>query len=569
MLSELQIDNFVIIEHLVLSFDGGMTVFTGETGAGKSIIIDAIALLTGAARSSSEYVRHGAQKAEIEGLFELTNDGELTEMLSDMDLADGSQQLTLRRLISAKGKSVCRVNGKIVTLGQLEQIGKRLLDFHNQQDQQLLLDHSRHLMLVDQFGGLALQKMQTAYQADYTAAAQLHEQCMAMRQNAQQLAQRLDMLRYQIQDIENAALKEGEEEQLAEEKQRLVHFEKIFSAMKMAYEALDGENHGLDWLRQAATSLESAQSVDPRVQKTAETVSGSYYELEEAATALRDGLEEMSYDPQRLDDIESRLSELRSLEKKYGNTVHDILTYLENIKKECDQLLHHDDRLEELQQAFSERFRMLRASAAALSESRQQTAARLAVLINRQLKDLCMEHARFAINVYQPNDFNQFLAYKATGADDVEFLMATNPGEPMKPLEKVASGGELSRVMLAIKSNFKNVLEVATIIFDEVDTGVSGRAAQAMAEKMYQLSKSVQVLCITHLPQVAAMADRHLLIAKEVTGAERTETHVVALDMSQRIEEIGRMISGVKMTRLTKQHASELLQLADKIKVKS
>lgn len=566
MLIELQIVNFAIIDRLTLTFDEGLTVFTGETGSGKSIIIDAIALLVGG-RASAEFVRYGEKKAEIEGLFEIGDAHEVLPVLDSLGIERPDGQIIIRREISAKGKSICRVNGKMVTLTALEKIGQRLIDFHGQHEHQLLMSSEQHLPLLDSFGGEKMDKLLRLYADQYRQTAKLDAECRAFNKNEKEIAQRIDLLQYQIKEIENADLELNEEEALLEEKRKLVNFEKVFQAIKTAYEALEGENRGLDWLRQASTSLESVQDLDSDLKNSAEAMSGSFYALEEQATQLRDHLEEMEYSPARLDAIEARLDQLHLLKKKYGSDIKEILDYAQSIKKEYDDLLHHDDRYETLADDLRRQLEHLRRTAVVISVLRHKTAVRLANAVNRELKDLCMEHAQFDVKLTNAEDLASFKNYRTNGIDKAEFFIATNPGEPMKPLDKIASGGELSRVMLAIKSNFKDVLGVTSIIFDEVDTGVSGRAAQAMAEKIYRLSARSQILCITHLPQVAAMADQHYLIEKKVTAEKRTKTIVKQLDENDKAQEIGRMISGVKMTDLTRQHAKELLQQADKIKL--
>lgn len=566
MLLELQIVNFAIIEKLKITFDSGLTVFTGETGAGKSIIIDAIGLLAGG-RGSSEYVRHGAKKAEIEGLFEINDHHEVLPLLDDLGIDKNEDMIILKREIFSRGKSICRVNGKLVTLSSLHEIGQKLIDIHGQHEHQLLLDPDRHLPLIDQFGGSGTANLKTEYQAEYQRTAELARQCEKFNKNEKQIAQQIDLLQYQIREIGNSGLKEGEEENLLEEKRKLVNFEKVFQALKTSYEALDGENEGLDCLRRAAGDLESVQDLDKELKNFSESVSSCYYILEEQSTSIRDHLERMEYNPDRLDEIELRLNDIHILKRKYGADIREILDYYEKIKKEYDELIHRDEKYDELNEAFLSHLDRLRKKALAISGLRKKTIVQLTQSVNRELKDLYMEHAVFDVRLKQHEALDSFKNYQANGIDEAEFYISTNPGEPPKPLAKIASGGELSRIMLAIKSNFKKLIGVTTIIFDEVDTGVSGRVAQAMAEKIFSLSKSSQVFCITHLPQVAAMADHHLYISKQVTDNNRTKTTVNKLNEQEKIREIGRMISGAEMTDLTKKHAKELIKMAEKVKI--
>ncbi|RYL92372.1 DNA repair protein RecN [Sporolactobacillus sp. THM7-4] len=566
MLLELQVVNFAIIEKLKLTFESGLTVFTGETGAGKSIIIDAIGLLAGG-RGSSEYVRHGTKKAEIEGLFEINDHHEVLALLEDLGIDKNEDMIILRREISSRGKSICRVNGKLVTLAALHEIGQRLIDIHGQHEHQLLLNPDRHLPLIDQFGGQRLAQLKADYQKDYQQLANLARQREKFNQNEKQIAQRVDLLQYQVREIGASHLKKDEEEQLLEEKRKLTNFEKVFHALKTSYEALDGDHKGLDHLRKAAGALESVQDLDEELKGFSESVSNCYYILEEQASSLRACLENMEYDPQRLEDIELRLNDIHLLKRKYGENIREILDYYARIQNELDDLMNRDQKYDELNAAFRSHLDTLRKKALELSKARKKIVVQLNQAINHELRDLYMEHAVFDVHLEQRTPLESFHSYRPDGIDEAEFFITTNPGEPMKPLAKVASGGELSRIMLAIKSNFKHLMGVTSIIFDEVDTGVSGRVAQAMAGKIFNLSKSSQVFCITHLPQVAAMADHHLYISKQVTDNNRTKTVVKRLNDEEKVREIGRMISGVEMTDLTKKHARELIKLAEKAKV--
>ncbi len=563
MLLELQVANFAIIDQIKISFADGLTVITGETGAGKSIIVDAIGLLAGG-RGSSEYVRRGATKAEIEGLFDVNAGHEALSVLDDLGIDNSDGTIILRREIYAKGKSICRVNGKLVTLSALQRISRLLIDIHGQHEHQLLLDPQRHLPLIDQYGA-RIAALLKRYKAFYARTAELHRECVKFNKNEKEIAQRIDLLNYQINDIRQAQLKSGEEDELNEEKRRLVNFEKIFQALKNSLESLNGENRGLDWVRRAATSLESIQGVDGKLKQSAEQISDCYYTLSETVSTMRDNLERMEYDPRRLDEIEGRLNTIYLLKRKYGTTIGEILSYYEKISREYNDLTHRDEKYEGLSRAFRSQMDKLRTAALALSAERKKTIVRLNRSVNRELKDLYMEHAVFDAELNYPDDLESFASYGPSGIDNVEFYITTNPGEPAKPLAKIASGGELSRIMLAIKSNFRKVMGISTMIFDEIDTGVSGKVAQAMAEKIFSLSKSSQVLCITHLPQVAAMADQHLHIAKQVTG-NRTNTQVKTLNEEEKICEIGRMLSGAKMTELSKRHAREMRKMAEKTK---
>ncbi|SFG89176.1 DNA repair protein RecN [Sporolactobacillus nakayamae] len=565
MLAELQIINFAIIDKLTVTFEDGLTVFTGETGAGKSIIIDAIALLAGG-RGSAEYVRHGTQKAEIEALFDIEDTESVSRLLDQfgMDQIDG--QLILRREISSSGKSVCRINGKLVTLSVLQQFGTILVDIHGQHEHQRLLEPSNHLGFVDRYGGTTISKLKHSYLEEYKQVDELATKCNKYNGDEKKIAQRIDLLHYQIGEIEAAQLKADEEDRILEEKRKLVNFEKVYQSLKTSYEALDGENTGLDMLRKASGSLDAIRDLDPELARFSESVSNCYYLLEEQTSAIRAYLEQMEYNPERLDEIENRLDEIHLLKRKYGNSVEEILTYYEQIKNELDELNSRDQNFDVLNDALKAGLGKLRDIAVQLSSERKKTSARLARAVNREFKDLCMEHALLDVHIEMGSNLESFSGFELEGIDHVSFYITTNPGEPFKPLAKIASGGELSRIMLAIKTVFKKIMGPATIIFDEVDTGVSGKAAQAMAEKISSLAQNAQVFCITHLPQVAAMADQHVYIEKHITKDQRTGTRVKKLNESEKIREISRMISGPLMTDLAREHAKELIQMAGKMK---
>ncbi|WP_449620352.1 DNA repair protein RecN [Robertmurraya sp. Marseille-Q9965] len=561
MLSELSIKNFAIIEELSISFEKGLTVLSGETGAGKSIIIDAIHLIVGG-RGSSEFVRHGEDKTEIEGLFQIDSDSHPLFIRAEefgIDVEEG--MIVLRREISKSGKSVCRINGKLVTISTLREIGSTLVDIHGQHEHQELMDETKHLSLLDQFGGEEIELASQEYISIYQSYVETLKRLKDLSENEQQMAHRLDLLSFQLDEIQNANLKLNEDEELIEEKRRLSNYEKLHEAINLSYSALQGDNKGLDWLGLAMSHLEDAASIDKEYKETAETVSNSFYQLEDVMRTLRNELDSLEFDPERLSNIEERLNEINQLKRKYGKTIEEILEYGAKIEEELETLQNKETHIEKLQKELSFIKKDLAIESRELSNIRQKYAGELTDLIHKELKELYMEKTVFEVRF--KSDYENFAP---TGSDKVEFYLSTNPGEPLKQLSKTASGGELSRIMLALKSIFSKHQGVTSIIFDEVDTGVSGRVAQAIAEKIYQVSVDSQVLCISHLPQVAAMADTHLYIAKNILDG-RTRTSVKKLEENEKISEIGRMISGVEITDLTKEHAKELLQLAKEIKI--
>jgi DNA repair protein RecN (Recombination protein N) len=560
LLNELSIRNFAIIESLSVSFNKGLTVLTGETGAGKSIIIDAIHLLVGS-RGSAEFVRHGEDKAEIEGLFFI--EGEQHPCYAKaaefgIEIEDG--MIVLRRDISASGKSVCRINGKLVTIAVLREVGSSLIDIHGQHEHQELMDETRHINLLDQFGAEEILPALSEYQHVYRSFEQTQKKLKSLSENEQQMAHRLDLIQFQHDEIQSANLRINEDEELSEEKHKLGNFERIFDSIQTSYSALQGEQKGLDWIALVMDNLQTAADLDPGYKTVAESVANSFYMLEDAARTIRNDLDSLEYDPQRLNEIDDRLNEINQLKRKYGKTIEEILEYSSKIEEEIETLQNKEVHIGQMEKELASLRKDLRIEASNLNETRKKWAKKLAKLIHKELKELYMEKAVFELRIESNHE-----TFHKNGADKVEFYISTNPGEPLKPLSKIASGGELSRIMLALKSIFSKHQGVTSIIFDEVDTGVSGRVAQSIAEKIYNVSTGSQVLCISHLPQVAAMADTHLYIAKVIKNG-RTKTSVTPLSVSEKVKEIGRMISGVEITDLTKRHAEELLKLAQNMK---
>lgn len=559
MLAELTIKNFAIIEQLTLSFEKGLTVFTGETGAGKSIIIDAIQLLAGG-RGSSEYVRYGEKKAEIEGVFFVDDNHSVISLLEEYDIDPNEGTIVIQREISNNGKSICRINHKHVTLTVLKAVGSKLIDIHGQHEHQSLMQKENHRMLLDDFGKNMIHPVLEQYKTLFQTLHELKQKQKTLIENEQQIAQRLDLIQYQLKEIEDANLAINEDVELEEEKTKLANYEKLYDSLGSAYEALSQENRGLYWVAEAMKQLEQIHTIDKELNALFEAISNCYYVLEDAMYQMKDKWDKLEFDPNRLNAIESRLNQISMLKRKYGPSIQDILNYAEKIKNELDSLINRDEHLSHLNEEIRKMEEKLTQTGEKLREIRKKVANTLTENIQKELKSLYMDKTKVAIQ------FKPLETFSSYGLDDIEFFISTNPGEPLKPLVKIASGGELSRIMLALKSIFSSHEGTTSIIFDEVDTGVSGRVAQAMAEKIQKLSLTSQVLCITHLPQVAAMADHHMYISKEVTENNRTVTRVKKLQNEEKVKEIARMISGVKMTDLTKQHAEELIQLAEKIK---
>ncbi|MDW0108908.1 DNA repair protein RecN [Sporosarcina aquimarina] len=558
MLSELSIKNFAIIEELDVSFEEGLTVLTGETGAGKSIIIDAVQLVAGG-RGSVEFIRHGTKKAELEAMFTVSNSTHpIFNKLDEFGIEAEEGTIILRRELNQNGKTTCRVNGKLVTIAILRELGSQLIDIHGQHENQELMHQKQHIHLLDSFAGTPFKTAMKNYSELYGDYVKLRKKLSLASENEQQIAQRIDLYSFQLTEIDEAALQIGEEESLESEKVKLQHFHRLFDRLNNAYEAIQGDSHALDFLGTAMSDLEDAASVDKDLKPLAETTGESFYSLQDVAHEIKGMIDEMEYDSNRLEEVDNRLALFTTLKRKYGDSIEDILIYRDKIADRLDELINRDDRLEKEQEKLNSLRADLEIEAEELSVIRQKSATMLEAAIMEQLRQLHMEKAEFEVRI----DRKEANAFDYNGFDEVAFYIATNVGEPMKPLVKVASGGELSRFMLALKTIFSKHQGITSIIFDEVDTGVSGRVAQAIAEKIAMVAMNSQVLCISHLPQVAAMADHHYLIRKEVTD-ERTRTSIQDVLEEDRTRELSRMLSGAEVTPLTLRHADELLQLAE------
>ncbi|SDM88180.1 DNA replication and repair protein RecN [Psychrobacillus sp. OK028] len=557
MLKELTIKNFAIIDELTVSFEEGLTVLTGETGAGKSIIIDAVHLLCGG-RGSHEFIRHGAKKAELEGLFLIPSPQHgVVKKLEDVGIDMEDESVILRRDINQSGKSVCRVNGKLVTIGILREIGASLIDIHGQHESQELMDDKAHIHLLDQFAGNSLKEVKDSYQDLYKQYKKWKRELDKLSENEQQIAHKIDLYTFQVEEIAESNLVIGEEEQLQEQKKKLQNFHKVFDKMSTAYDAILSESKGLDYIGAAMADLQDIAEVDKDMKELSENVSSAFYILQDAAYQLKNDLDEMEFDNNQLQIVEDRLATIQTLKRKYGSSIEEILSYKDEIQYSLDQLVNRDEQIQKMSEKIRQIEIDLELEATDLTDKRKKAAKLLSVAIMEQLQELYMEKATFSVMFYDAVT----PVYNENGLDDLSFYISTNVGEPMKPLTKIASGGELSRMMLALKSIFSKHQGITSIIFDEVDTGVSGRVAQSIAEKIAGIASNSQVLCISHLPQVAAMADQHLMIKKEVSG-NRTFTVLEEVQNDKRAEELSRMMSGEEITSTTLQHSKELLKIA-------
>lgn len=556
MLQELSIQNFAIIPKLNISFQPGMTVLTGETGAGKSIIIDAVGLLTGG-RGSQDFIREGADKAVLQGLIDVEPGQPITQLLDELGIPLEDNQLLIHRELHKSGRNVIRVNGSLVNATTLKEIGQHLVDIHGQNEHQELMQVERHLSLLDEYGKKTIGPVLEKYRAAYDTYRSLESAFHKRQADEQAWAQRLDMLSFQSKELADASLVEGEEEMLEAEYQELTNFQDVLAALSKAHEALDGDwdNNGLETISTAMSAMEDIEELSPKYATLTEAVRGAYYELQEAASeilSVRDGLE---FDEERLREVDDRLNLIRSLERKYGATITDVLVHQAKVDAELAEMGGGEQSAAELAEQVEVAEQKARTLAEKLHELRLKAAKQLATKIHEQLSDLYMEKAVFSAHITELKELN------ATGLDAVEFYIQTNPGEGAKPLVKIASGGELSRMMLAMKTIFSREQGITSIIFDEVDTGVSGRVAQAIAEKIAVIGRYSQVLTITHLPQVAAVADNHYFIEKQVVG-DRTETSIHTLSEDERVNEVARMLSGDELTDAAKENARDLIQRA-------
>lgn len=553
MLELLHIENIAIIERADISFRPGFNVLTGETGAGKSIVIDALSAVLGQ-RASRDLIRTGADHAFVSAVFSHIPQG----LGADLCIEDAEEWL-LQREIYADGKNICRLNGRPMTVTQLRTLGNRLLNIHGQHDGQQLLDETQHIIYLDQYG--RYMPLQIAYSEKFAALQEIQSKISALQMDESEKARRIDTLQFQIKDLERANLQMGEEEELLERRNLLRNGEKFISAIQGADYCLNGDDNSegvLSLLRQAQEQLSSLRNLSDAFSQLYERLESAYSEVYDIAYTVQEKKDEFDFAPGELDIVESRCDLLYRLKKKYGATVEDMMAYLERCKQELDQIAFADDRLALLQKQHEKAMNDVLAAARELSLQRKVVAKDLEQQIIQELQELNMSSIRFEVAFSEKNP-------DANGIDEVRFLMSANVGEELRPIHKIASGGELARIILAMKTVFSQQEQIGTMVFDEVDTGVSGRAAQKVAEKMARISRQKQVLCVTHLPQLAAMADTHFTVEKGVSGG-RTFTKVQELSRLQRREELARLTGGEQISQTMVDGAEELLTAADTYK---
>ena len=555
MLLEISIKNFAIIESISLNFEQGMTVLTGETGAGKSIIIDAMNMMLGA-RATTEVIRHGAPKAEIEGLFSIESNRALEEIFDEQGL-ELSDEIIIRREILQNGRSISRVNGQMVNLSVLRTIGQQLVDIHGQHDQEELMRPHRHIQMLDEFGDTSFFELKEAYQMSFDNYRRMRKQVLDIKKNQQEHKARIEMLEFQMAEIEAANLKAGEDVTLNQERDRLLNHKHIADTLTNAYSMLDNEEFSsLANVRSAMNDMESLEEFDPEYREISSSLSESYYVLEDITKRLESIIDDLDFDGNRLMQVESRLDLIHTITRKYGGSVDDVLEYFAKITDEYNLLTGNNLSSEDMEIELKKLEKNLVDLAGQVAQARHKIAQDLEAEIKQELQDLYMEKAQFQVRFSQGK-------FSREGNESVEFYISTNPGEDFKPLVKVASGGELSRLMLAIKSAFSRKEGKTSIVFDEVDTGVSGRVAQAIAQKIHKIGQHGQVLAISHLPQVIAIADYQFFIEK-ISNEHSTVSTVRLLTVEERIEEVAKMLAGENVTEAALNQARELLQSKEK-----
>ena len=555
MLLEISIKNFAIIEAISLNFEKGMTVLTGETGAGKSIIIDAMNMMLGA-RATTDVIRHGAPKAEIEGLFSVENSRLLQELFDEQGLEMGDE-IIIRREILQNGRSISRVNGQMVNLSVLRAIGQHLVDIHGQHDQEELMRPQLHIQMLDEFGDTAFWDLKETYQTSFDAYRKMRKQVLEVKKNQQEHKARIEMLEFQMAEIEAANLQVGEDLALNQERDKLLNHKNIADTLTNAYSMLDNEDFSsLANVRSAMNDMESVEEYDPEYREISSSLSETYYVLEDLSKRLEVIIEDLDFDGNRLMQVENRLDLLHTITRKYGGTVDDVLLYFVKITEEYNLLTGNNLSSEDMEVELKKLEVNLVDLAGQLASARHDLAQQLEAEIKQELQDFYMEKAQFQVR-FSKGKFSR------EGNEMVEFYISTNPGEDFKPLVKVASGGELSRLMLAIKSAFSRKEGKTSIVFDEVDTGVSGRVAQAIAQKIHKIGQHGQVLAISHLPQVIAIADYQFFIEK-ISNDHSTVSTVRLLTVEERVEEVAKMLAGDDVTEAALTQARELLRNREK-----
>jgi len=558
MLTELNIKNLAIIDHLNVAFAGGLNILSGETGAGKSIIIGAVSLLLGD-RVSSDLVRSSAEAAVVEALFDIGGNEEVQKILREAGM-DGGDELLLKRVVSREGRNKIYINGSPATLGMLASLGEMLVNICGQREHQILLDVDNHIDILDAFGGLM--PLRDEFYGLYTDWQGLKKELAELEARNDEKVQREELLRFQLDEIEKSSLTIGEDTALQDEKRILANAQKLDEYATRAHDALyAAEGSVLERLGCIVDDIREIRKIDPGLKVSEEEVESALFNLEEVSFTLRDYVKEITFDPARLEAIDDRLEYLGKLKRKYGATIEDILHRKEEIAQELDGIAYLGEEIVRVSEEIGRREELILEKAVGLSARRRETAGVLKGTIEEEIRSMRMADTVFEVRFMNPPGGGDASSLNPKGMDEVEFYLSTNVGEDLLPLNRIASGGELSRIVLAMKKVLAGTGAVGTVVFDEVDSGIGGAAAEVVGEKLKDVSRHHQVICITHLPQIACFGDMHFLVSKKVQG-ERTNAGVALLSEGERLDEITRMLSGVEITEKTRQHASEMLKMA-------
>ena len=553
MLNQLSVRNVAVIDKLDINFHDGVSVLTGETGAGKSIIIDSINMILGD-RANKELVRYGTDKAVVQAVFDAPKS--VINILEENDIDVEDETVIITRQVTKEGKSVARINGMVVTLNILREISDRLINIHGQHDNQALLTPIRHITFLDAYADN--EEYINRYKDILSKKREIEKKISSLEMDEQEKMQRIDLLEYQVNEIKKASLEKGEEDDLREQRDIYTNAEQITKSVNEAYMNLyegDEIQSAYDGISIAVNEISQISDLNPQLKSIYDTLNEIMYSLEDTAHEIKEFGETVEFDEQTLNEIEERLDLISRLKRKYGNSIEEILEYLKKAESELNDIKLSDERTNELKEELKNITKELEENGNVLTQRRENAAKVLEENIEKSLHELNMEKSKFKVSIENDGTFYD------NGMDKVEFLISTNPGEPLKPLVKIASGGELSRVMLAIKSILADSDGVDTMIFDEIDTGVSGKAAMSIAKKLAVIAKNKQVICITHLPQLTAMADNHYLIQKNTDG-EMASTTLKELDEEGRELELARIIDGGEVTELALSHAKQMLENA-------
>lgn len=559
MLLQLSIKNFALIEEITLDLDEGFTILAGETGAGKSILIDAINYVLGS-KFNKDLIRTGEEKTFVEAICSIEDNKSLKEILDFYDI-EYDDILIISRESFKNGKSVIRVNGKAIILSNLRKISEKLIDIHGQHSNQNLLNKDRHIEYLDSFGKINLENDFIKYKESFVEFKDIKDKILSLNKNESD-EKLVDYIKYQIEEIDNASLSAGEEEELIDRYNILSNHEKIRNSLARSYSYLDsstGEYSVLDSLDFVVREISAIEKHSEKAKLIKERVNNTYYELQDLTKDIKSLLDESYYDENELDEINSRIYKIGLLKKKYGSSIEEILKYRENLDKQYQEIINSEEIIKELKNKLIVIEKRLDKYSKNIHEKRVILGKAIEEKIEKELKYVGLGKCTFKISIEYDDSFN------LKGKDKVQFMISTNLGEPIKPMEKIVSGGELSRIMLSLKSVFIDKDNTPTIIFDEIDTGISGRIAQCVAEKMYEISNKHQVLCITHLPQIASMSDNHYMVKKYIEN-EKTFTKIEKINEEKKIEEIAIMLGGVKLTENTLTNAREIIELANKKK---